>query len=639
MTAPRWKTGDTTGLLPTSLGHLDPQHPDALLKDVPPRLLFKPGEVVELERGALVAGLNYVMLRPEATATRPLLALHERIQRQARIIGYLDHATFQVYVDAERIGDLAKNDDIAVFHPMHPAYKVALDTGARPLLAMERAVDPVLRLEVYAVPGTDAALLRDRLEREPGVRDVLDYPLDGLVFLVRAHHAAIPALARLREVLYLQEQHEFVTSNAENTPTMQVGSFEDGLGIRPFDDRGVDGGGIDTNGDGQRVNNGTDTVPPQLVAVLDNGISADTPSFSQTATQVSDLTHPFPSPVHRKVHAIINVSGDNGAGCDAVLSGAGTHGNIVASTIAAYPSQVGAFAIRSGIGEAGQPRRANLDGVARGSRLILADIGGSSQCTLPSLVEAGGNVTPGNLTADLMGVLAAGGSQVHLAVLPFGVPNFGLYPFLPTSGAYTAEAQALDSFLYQHRDFLIVSPVGNYGMPFGLTLLPELFDGTANDNDPNEPVPPQISPPATAKNIISVGGHHGDCSTFFGTFDCESRNADFSSRGPATPGSLRTAPILVAPASDLLGQPGTAGVAAFRSRDNDNLNPVEAHLDEGNAGTSFAAGYVIGAAAVVRDYLRQGFYPLGDRVALNEIQAITGALVKAALVASANFNE
>src|SRR5206468_12583798 len=129
----------------------------------------------------------------------------------------------------------------------------------------------------------------------------------------------------------------------------------------------VDGGGIDTNGDGQRVNatcpgTACDTVPPQLVGVLDNGISADTPSFSQTATGVSDITHTFPSATHRKVHSIINVSGDGGHDCDSILHGGGSHGNVVASVVAAWPTGVGALATRNGIGGSSSPRNSNLDG-------------------------------------------------------------------------------------------------------------------------------------------------------------------------------------------------------------------------------------------------------------------------------------
>ena len=98
------------------------------------------------------------------------------------------------------------------------------------------------------------------------------------------------------------------------------------------------------------------------------------------------------------------------------------------------------------------------------------------------------------------------------------------------------------------------------------------------------------------------------------------------------------APILVAPGSDVLGSFETASIAVFRSRDNDNLAPVDAQIDAGNFGSSFAAANVTGAAAVIRDYFAQGFYPTGARQAADRVPNVSGALVKAALLASAKFN-
>src|SRR5262249_12180233 len=73
---------------------------------------------------------------------------------------------------------------------------------------------------------------------------------------------------------------------------------------------------------------------------------------------------------------------------------------------------------------------------------------------------------------------------------------------------------------------------------------------------------------------------------------------------------------------------------------------VEAQLDEGNFGTSFAAGYMTGAAAIVRDYFAQGFYPSGSRHPASgadpihdRLGNVSGALVKAALAASSDFAE
>src|SRR5204863_7143142 len=60
---------------------------------------------------------------------------------------------------------------------------------------------------------------------------------------------------------------------------------------------------------------------------------------------------------------------------------------------------------------------------------------------------------------------------------------------------------------------------------------------------------------------------------------------------------------------------------------------------ENNLGTSYASAYATGAGAIVRDYFAQGFYPTGSRKTADRMANLSGSLVKAALVASANFLE
>ena len=158
---------------------------------------------------------------------------------------------------------------------------------------------------------------------------------------------------------------------------------------------------------------------------------------------------------------------------------------------------------------------------------------------------------------------------------------------------------------------------------------PDFFNGTDLDNDGNNPRPTQTAAPSTAKNILAVGGSTGDCFTFFGITDCESGTTGYTSKGPATEASLRMAPKITAPNFDLLGgtpAPRAGTVAVFRSRDNDNLAPIEAELDEGNFGTSYAAAYVAGLAAIVNDYFGQGFYPTGARVDAYRVARISSSL-------------
>ncbi|MGH3860531.1 hypothetical protein, partial [Actinokineospora sp.] len=489
--------------------------------------------------------------------------------------------------------------------------------------------------------------------------------LDGSVLLVRARTPQIGRIARVPEVAAIQERLEFALSNSEVPTVLMIGTYDQGFGgARPYHDLGIDGGGIDTGTsrgsattpDGQRLNDGSDAVPPQLVAVTDNGISYDAVAFSQTATQTETLDNLVGTMFHRKVHAIQTVE-DSGATCDGLLSGRNTHGNVVAGVIAANPGELGFRYSKAFDPATGAPLRpVSMDALARGARIIMQDAAGQTRCTANEIVETGGSVNPGPLldrlslaicpkqngTGPCAGVVG-GGNEVHLHVMPFGVPNFDNIQYNPENGAYTLESRHLDLFLVNNRDYMVFSPVGNQGFArAGFEVQwPDLFDGTAADNDPNLPRPPQIPPPATAKNVVTVGGTWADPSAASDIFTQE-LVFDASSKGPATPASLRTAPIVMSVASDgsaYFGYPLYQEPATVRSSDNDNLAPVENQIDDQNFGTSFAAGYVAAAGAIVRDYFAQGFYPTGARADADRNPAVSGSLVRAALVAGTDFAE
>jgi hypothetical protein len=700
-------SGDAArGKLLTNLGHADwDAEKDTLLGKVPPALRADKGTVEKGQKGSLKSGLNYVQLSAEAINARGIDAVLASISSQGRVAGFLPDRTLLLYVDAGQRAALRSNPDIERSRAYEPYNKIALDFGVRPQINRNEASNPDIRASLTIVPGLDSPELRDRIAALPGVSELNANEFDN-GYTLRINYKHLAKVARVPEVLHIAPVYEHMLSNSESPWTVQMGSAEDSLGIQPFTEAGVDGGGIADNGvcdtglgectapvteigkscstdsdcDGPRVNNGQPAVPPQIVSVIDNGVSIDSPGFSQTATQPTtaftlglcdtntglctagqvgepcgnDFDCDVPAapvgPSHRKLHGNIVIT-DTNQTCDAPLSGAGTHGNVVASAIAAAPSELGFFLTKAGIGASGEARNERMDGVAPGARILMSDAGTPADCNIDSLVERGGNVSPGDLGTALGQVRAnAQSSQVHVAVLPFGAPdNFSTNTGLGSNGTYNDEAVDLDTFAWNNRDFLIVMPVGNNGALIGnnrlglaLNIFPDFFNGT-NLDDVGAPVPIQTTAPATAKNILAVGGSTGECFTFFGsTTDCEGAITAYSSRGPATPASLRMAPKITAPNFDLLGgtpAPRAGTVAVFRSRDNDNASPVEAELDEGNFGTSFAAAYVSGLAAIVNDYFAQGFYPTGSRVDANRVSRVSSSLVLAAITASADFSE
>ena len=647
------------GLLLTNLGHVNwDADRDDLAAAVPPGLRLGRDDAHRGPRGTLRPGLNFVLLDEEAIAARGADEVLAAVARHGRIVGVLPGATLVMYVEPRGLEGLRRDPGVARMRATEPFHKIDTALGVLPRISRPEAANPNMLATVAIVPGLDGPEVRRRIEAIHGVSEVTPHLFEGNGYQLRVHYGAVRDLARLDEVLALAPVPEYMLANAEGVPTVQAGSAEDANFLRPFDLAGVDGGGIDTNEDGLRINDGTDAVPPQIVTIVDNGISIDTPSFSQTATSTTEPLIPIGFR-HRKIHSIQN-AGDTGTTCDAALSGGSTHGNVVASVIAAYPGYFGVYASRAGIGGATAPRDANLDGVARGARIIMEDAATTAVCTINTLVERGGNVAPGSLLDRMnfaicpatggvgacSGVIG-GGLETHLAVLPFAVPNFYTAPPpIFYAGTYPQAAVDVDKFLYNNRDFMIFAPAGNDGGLIGngrlalmLRVIPDLFNGTAADENPNFPAPIQVPPPATAKNIVAVGGSTGDCFTFFNTTDCEGALVAYTSRGPATPESLRMVPIVTAPQFDFIGTPYTGAVAVFRSRDNDNLAPIEAQLDEGNYGTSFAAAYMTGAGALIRDYFAQGFYPTASRQTADRVPNVSGALVKAALAASADFNE
>jgi hypothetical protein len=152
----------------------------------------------------------------------------------------------------------------------------------------------------------------------------------------------------------------------------------------------------------------------------------------------------------------------------------------------------------------------------------------------------------------------------------------------PVNGAYDIAATMADQFMWSHPDYLICFANGNSG------------------------VPGSVVSPASAKSVVSVGG----------TGNAASASSIYSgtSRGPAADG--RRKPTLCAPA---ILVSSTAPPSTY----------------SGLAGTSMASPGAAGTAALMRQYLVDGWYPTGAKVAANGFSP-SAALLKAMLINSGN---
>lgn len=190
-------------------------------------------------------------------------------------------------------------------------------------------------------------------------------------------------------------------------------------------------------------------------------------------------------------------------------------------------------------------------------------------------------------------------------------------------GAYDEYCEAVDRFMWEHKDFLILFAAGN--------------DGSDGDRD-GIVDPGSITPPATAKNGITVGAAEsvraqGGYQSGWGQLwpadypagvlktDKPSDNAAdiaaFSSRGPTRDGRFK--PDVVAPGTNILSTRSQA-LASGVTPGWGAWSKSNKYMFDG--GTSMATPLTAGAVAVLRQYLRQ----------VKRRAAPSAALVKATLL-------
>ena len=163
----------------------------------------------------------------------------------------------------------------------------------------------------------------------------------------------------------------------------------------------------------------------------------------------------------------------------------------------------------------------------------------------------------------------------------------------PPTANYPQSAYDVDAFVWSHPDSLVIFNTGNLGAK---TPTPES----------------SLSAPGSAKNTLQVGGtrsaSRGDDTL-----------AEFTLFGPTRDGRIK--PDLVAAARV---------TTTIRDR-NDPADMCDVGFD---VGTSWSSPTMAGAAALVRQYYVDGFYPGGKRNAANTLTP-SAALMKATLIAAA----
>jgi Subtilase family len=246
----------------------------------------------------------------------------------------------------------------------------------------------------------------------------------------------------------------------------------------------------------------------------------------------------------------------------------------------------GTHAAATAAGDRGTPLHHDFaDAIAPGAKLIAQDAGyiGGDLCTQYPGIRCPANMTPVLEQAYRQGARIHSNSWGDRQGQAVNVPRAN----------YPQSAYDIDAFVWSHPDLLVVFNTGNLGQT-GVTPLSSL------------------SAPGSAKNTLQIGGtriRNNDDNTL----------AYFTLFGPARDGRIK--PDLVAPARVV------AGDMDF------DQNPATCD-DSWQPGTSWASPSVAGAAALVRQYYTDGFYPAGTAKASNGFTP-SAALLKATLIASA----
>ncbi len=520
-------------------------------------------------------------------------------------------------VTASTMSDLNAGSGVVAIEPFHSALKLHPAIGRAPLADMMQALVEVYTLDVLLFPRENPQSLASALTALGGnvTAIVPDTQLPRLV--VDIHRSRLAQIAALEPVMLVMESTPWMLLAEETTATMQTGGFNGGA--TPYHDAGITGSG---GGVGSA----------QILMVLDSGIQLDNGDLSHTRTDSGWNTALNPDNVianHRKVvtYETTNQFGAGGAGdlagCDLQLNGGRTHGHIVAAAAVGNGTNVAAAYLGAGWVATDQADEFwALDGVAPGGRIVMYDgqvTPGSGGCEDP-IGGLGSRFQPGNLYVA-GGTVNDGSLEKAFAA---GARTFNI-SFGKIGNTYSAEAIQIDQFLanasYKSAALFIAS--GNNGKD----EFPAGGDGKPDFNT--------MQAPATAKNALAIGA-----SRFADRSNEPDSRGFFSGTGPAVNSTSvnRTAPQLMAPGDENNG--GLLGMSsefACRSNDNDQSNPVECDITAANEGTSRAAPAAAGAAMLVRDYFAQGFHPGGKGVAAQAVSNVSGALVRAMLVASADF--
>src|SRR2546428_846255 len=248
------------------------------------------------------------------------------------------------------------------------------------------------------------------------------------------------------------------------------------------------------------------------------------------------------------------------------------HGTAVASTLAGNDNGIG---------------NSPNDGDALLAKIYLQDVGGFQGIAIcPSF--GGENLI--YLPEDYTNLFGPPGLVYNDPIAPVRIHSDS---WGADTNVYDVSARMVDAFVWSHPDMTILFAAGNAGSNAAT-----------------------VGTPATAKDVVAVGGAYNP-DTGLGL--AQNDLAPQSSRGPTTDGRIKPTIVTIFDGDSVMsdGNPMSGAGAA----------------DMHWAGTSYATPAAAAAAAIIRQYFTDGWYPSGAPVAANSISP-SAALVRAILIAS-----
>ncbi|HEX7839987.1 MAG TPA: S8 family serine peptidase [Kofleriaceae bacterium] len=478
----------------------------------------------------------------------------QALSETARIYTYLPHDAFLVRPNHGGAADMAAPRRMSALGASwtgayRPEYKIA--RGAGDLAAIAPADRVTVMATVYPdgdLSGVVAAAAQLPGATVEGAQPGAEFSRVRLRVPGTELATAATALAALDDVFWIDVEGR---RELLNDTTIWVGQSGLDAGMTtPVFDHGIHGEG-------------------QVVGYIDTGVDADMCYFR-------DIARGLPPTNPCNGGTVVDTSQRKVIGVDFLASAECTGG--IATTewdTQGHGSHVGGTI--AGDNFANPIAHDPGDGMAPGAKLVVQDAGfKTDNCgDLPGI---------GCPVVDLKPIFQQAftqGARIH-------TNSWGDNENAAVQNNYSAASADVDTFMFQHPDFLILFAAGNAG------------PGTGS-----------VGSPSTNKNGLSVGA------TLRGT--SANSMASFSSCGPTADGRIKPD----------LTMPGSSIVSARNDTSVTSNNCATTTM----SGTSMASPAAAGMAALVRQYYTDGFYPTGAAVTANKFTP-SAALVKATLLNS-----